>query len=267
MSDLYTILSEELDISLAKKIVDLFEGIQMSYRLQDFMKLGQEAGLFCEGILMALWRLYNRTTFNITGLNFGNYNVRLQNSPSYSIDPSKDLDDENRRVIRDESIRLYIPRTLDSIYTLRNKKQVAHLRGVAIDYLDALLIVQACSWTVSEILSVIANRPDDETLMMIYSIGKMQFPLFEWIQGEIALKKKKISEVQGLLLILLASGGQAKHEEAMKILRDNYPNLRKNREYAIRNLAIENEWVHRSKSNILTIREEGWNELSRIAAK
>ena len=93
----------------------------------------------------------------------------------------------------------------------------------------------------------------------------MQFPLFEWIQGEIALKKGKINIVQGLLLILLASGGQLKHKEAMDIMRDNYPDLPKKREYAIRNQAIENEWIHRSKSNILTIREEGWNELTRIA--
>ena len=266
MTDLVSILAKEIELSLSKKIVDLYHSIQTSFQLHDYKKVGTEAGAFCEGILMALWTLYNNSTHSISGVNFDKKCNKLMNKEGYESNSSMPMEENDRNIIRDESIRVYIPRALLSIYTIRSKRQVAHLRGIEIDYLDALMIVQGTSWVLTEILSLISEIPDEETLNLLQNVGRMHLPIVEWIEDEIVLRKDNISIEEGLLLIITASGGRINHTEAVSILKQNYPKASQRAIYSARDNVIENEWVHRTQSNVLSLRKKGWDEARRLAS-
>jgi len=266
MTNLVTILSTKIGLELSKNIANLYHSIQKSFQLHDYKKVANEVGLFCDGILMALWILYDNTRFPITGVNFDNKCRALMNMEKYEPDSSLTNDENDNNIISDESIRIYIPRALLSIYTLRSKRQVAHLRGLEIDYLDTLMIVQSSSWVLSEILSIISGIPDNETMEILQNVGRMHLPIVEWIHDELVLGKETICMDQAILVIIAVSGGSMGHTAAIKILRQNYPNASDRSIYSARDDAITKEWIHRTQSNILSLRAKGWNEAKRIAS-
>lgn len=266
MTTIISILSSAIDLNLVNNITNIFESLQTSFQLLEFKKVGSDAGLFCEGVLMALWQLHNNSQFTITGVDFGTKCDQIMNEQKYQIDIAKSKEENDEAINRDESIRLFIPRTLLFVYTIRSKRQVAHLRGVEIDYIDSLLIVQACGWILAELLSIVSGIPNDEIMVLVQDVGKMHLPIVEWIHNEIVVSKANLTRSQALVIIIAASGGSMPHAEAIKALQQNFPNDNRTAAYSARDIAIDNEWIHRTQSDILALRAKGWLESKKIAS-
>jgi len=71
-----------------------------------------------------------------------------------------------------ESFRIHIPRTLATIYNIRNKRGVGHLSGdVNPNYVDSTLISACADWTLAEFLRIYYSCSLDDAQKMVNAIS------------------------------------------------------------------------------------------------
>src|SRR5438552_2459466 len=55
-----------------------------------------------------------------------------------------------------DSIRFHIPKILDALYGIRNKRGVSHTGGdVDPNHMDALFVLSACDWVMAELIRIL----------------------------------------------------------------------------------------------------------------
>ncbi|MCK4820442.1 hypothetical protein KA005_32055, partial [bacterium] len=225
--------------------------IQVKYQLGEFKELAKEAGNFCEGILMALWYLNSKKEFPTGISHFKTDSDELMQNKL--VDENTATKDE---IIRDEIIRVIIPRVLYSLFTLRNKKQAAHLRGIEIDQFDALYLIQGCSWALAELLWLCSMTTDKQALELIQNVIEIPSPRLEVFDEEEVLDVSGITPELGLLYIICRNENTMKQSQAIGILARSFRMGRK-KTYEIRDDAIADGLIHRTEKNILHIRAKG----------
>lgn len=85
----------------------------------------------------------------------------------------------------DDSYRMLIPRTLKSIYGVRNKRGVGHLGPISPNEMDSLLILGTVKWVLAELLRLASNAAPSEVQEAISYIVERNVPLI-WKKGDIA---------------------------------------------------------------------------------
>jgi len=83
-----------------------------------------------------------------------------------------------------DSVRIHIPRTLNLVYDLRNKRDGAHLAdGIDPNVQDSTLVVGAASWTLAELVRILCPADPDAAHDVITALVGRDVPVVQEFNG------------------------------------------------------------------------------------
>jgi hypothetical protein len=182
-----TILQNSSDAILANEIVSAYEEIEKNFISKNWKVTELDAGHFVEAV-----RRFIELKL------FGNYTPIGTTLQSFN-DP---LLRSYENATGDESYRILIPRTLYSIYAIRNKRGVGHIGLVKPNQIDATLIFQSVKWTLAELIRLNSTIDINETDKLISQITQRQLDIL-WKQDGITRILNKNMRIDKKVLILL----------------------------------------------------------------
>jgi hypothetical protein len=83
-----------------------------------------------------------------------------------------------------DSVRLHIPRSLNVIYDIRNKRDAAHLAdGINPNVQDSSLVVAIASWVLAEFVRLLCSSDPNDAHRVIDALVAREIPLIQEIDG------------------------------------------------------------------------------------
>ncbi len=154
-SKVRSIIEAESDKVLSDHIVDSYKEVERNYFIKSWKTSELDAGHFVESVRRLIeLKLFGKYTPISKGLPPFNDKTML----SYVNTSGED------------SYRIHIPRTLLTIYGIRNKRGVGHLSNVSPNHLDATFIVSSVKWVLAEIVRINSSYRPDETSRIVEHI-------------------------------------------------------------------------------------------------
>lgn len=140
---------------LTEKILEAYLEIESNFFLEKWKPSELDAGHFVESVRRLL-------EFEFTG-SYTPFNSKLSN---FSDSVLKFYEQQSGH----ESFRMLIPRILKSVYNIRNKRGVGHIKDISPNEMDATLILHSVKWVLSEIVRIKSNLSIPETQRAIDDI-------------------------------------------------------------------------------------------------
>ena len=107
-----------------------------------------------------------------------------------------------------DSLRLQIPRTLQVIYDIRNKRDIGHAGGdVDANFSDATLSLVSCNWALTEFLRIYYTSDIQTAQKFVNSLVKVRIPLIQDFNGFLKILNPKLKVPDKLLSLLYYCGG------------------------------------------------------------
>lgn len=186
-----------VDSSFRDKIIASYKEIKNRYSKSlynlEYDSTGLSVGKFCETILRFLQK-------RLTGSNtpFGS---KINN-----------FDDECRNLSKTpqsagkESERVIIPRALQFLYTLRNKRGIGHVGGdVEANKIDTETIVRVSDWVICELIRINHTLSLEEAQAIVDSISEKSIPEIWNVGGKKRVLSNGLETKEKLLLLLYQS--------------------------------------------------------------
>lgn len=193
-------VKQQLEKHFAKDLIEsLFESFQLvyeNYYLGKHRSCSLEGGRFSE---TALRMLQEATTGTYIPLGkpmprFNNEVLQLEKADKCKFS---------------ESLRIQIPRTLQVIYDIRNKRDVGHVGGdVDANFSDATLSLISCSWVVTEFLRIYYTSDINTAQDLVNSLVKVRIPLVQDFNGFLKLLKPDLKLPNKILALLYYRGSE-----------------------------------------------------------
>jgi hypothetical protein len=106
-----------------------------------------------------------------------------------------------------ESIRIQIPRTLQVIYDIRNKRDVGHVGGdVDSNFTDATLSLVCCNWVMTEFIRIYYTSDIATAQDLVNSLVKIRIPLIQDFNGFLKILKPELKLPEKVLAFLYYRG-------------------------------------------------------------
>lgn len=175
---------------IRSRLISAYLRVRTAYANGNFDNVGQRAGFFCECVLRALQDQLTGTftPFGVPLPVFHDECVRLQSSPK-SAGP--------------ESIRVIVPRAVDFLYTLRNKRGIGHIGGdVDANQIDAATCRRVCDWCVCELLRVYHQLSLEEAQSILDSLAVRELPQIWRVGGKRRLLNHELDYKSHVLVLL-----------------------------------------------------------------
>jgi len=188
MNNIIGQLSHFIDRKIAEKLIEEYNEVKGGFIHQNWEKTVIHAGKFCEIVMVVIKHIKCDTSCDINDIHFGKLYSEITNMPKQSAD--------------DEILTLLIPRIARSIYTLRSKRSVAHIKDVDPSYLDCTYLVAACDWILSEFLRLYHTSDPVKIIGLIEGLVEKKIPLLENFEDDLLVLDASLSAKQQILLIL-----------------------------------------------------------------
>lgn len=162
------ILSKEHPLELVEKLLDSYKGIERNYQISNWKSSELDAGHFAEVVLRIIEHklLGDHTPLSTS---FGSFNQgvlsKFENAKGH------------------ESYKILIPRTLFSVYCIRNKRGVGHIGEVSPNELDATYILYAAKWVMAELVRLCSTLSPEDASALIHQVIERQVEAI-WDDGE-----------------------------------------------------------------------------------
>lgn len=102
-----------------------------------------------------------------------------------------------------ETLRFFVPRLTRVILDVRNRRDVAHVgTGVNPNYSDALFVVQASDWILTELVRLFHASSIDEAQRIVDSINEVRIPIVAEVDGFVRVQNTNLDARQKTLVIL-----------------------------------------------------------------
>jgi hypothetical protein len=179
-----------LPADFRKRLIESYLSIKEAFAEGQYDACGLRAGKFCEVVLRLLQEKLTgtHTRFGEKLPNFTDECRRLEKLP---------------RSAGNESLRVIIPRALDYVYTLRNKRDIGHVGGdVDANETDAAACTRSIDWCVAELIRIYHNLSLEEAQELIDSIVARQLPLVWEVGGVKRVLKPGLSLKDQTLCLL-----------------------------------------------------------------
>lgn len=106
-----------------------------------------------------------------------------------------------------DSIRLIIPKVLQVVYDLRNKRNIGHTGGdVNENFADATLALNNCSWVLAELIRIYHTGNIDTAQKIVDSLVEVKLPLIQDFNGFLKVLDPTLSLPSKILVILHHKG-------------------------------------------------------------
>ncbi len=169
MSSVQSILANHYGTRLAGAIVSAYSEIERNFVLRKWKPSEIDAGHFVEGVRRAL-------EFDFSG----KYTPIGKSLPPFDDKALKYYENQKG----DDSLRMLIPRSLKSIYNVRNKRGAAHISNISPNEMDSSLILYSAKWVLAELLRLNSGLSHEQTQQMMDEIIERKIPLV-WKSGSI----------------------------------------------------------------------------------
>lgn len=172
ISSLSKSLEKAFPAELVEEMLRSYDKVQQDYFLADYRPLCIEAARFAE---VAIRMLQHITA--------GRYISLESQIPNFAAEVTK-LAQLPQSLSFSDSIRLLIPRTLQIIYDVRNKRNIGHIGGeVDENFADATLAMTCCNWVLAELVRIYHTGDIDEAQAMVDSLIEIKLPMIQDFEG------------------------------------------------------------------------------------
>lgn len=188
MKDLLKVFKGVIDPILVRRLIENYQNIKQNFWLGKDEECIEKVGKFVEIII--------RVLEYITTKNFTPFEDELKVSGSI-----KNFEKFPKNGFS-ESIRIMIPRVLNSLYTFRSKRGGAHIKGVNPNHIDATYVVSACDWVMAEFIRLYHTENEKKIQRLIKSIVDKRVPLIEEFGEDLKILDPSLSVPDKILIIL-----------------------------------------------------------------
>ena len=190
-------LSESIPHELVEDLISSYEKTLIEYRKGRWEETLSKAGKFAENA----FRILN---FLLTG--------RAEKEIPH-LKEVRDKLEETRSDKLHESIRILIPRIASSmIYDPRSKRAAVHVKEINPDYMDANLVLSACSWILAEFVRLYHTSDPQKIVGIINELVQRKVPFVETHEGRTFVTKPIDCQSEILLLLLNYPAGLGRKE-------------------------------------------------------
>jgi hypothetical protein len=231
-------LEQTFSKELLDKLLDEYQLVNENYHLGKHRPCSHEAGRFSEIVLRMLQEATTGTYIPL-GQQITKFNTEVTNLEKA---------DANKFP---QSLRLQIPRTLQVLYDIRNKRDVGHVGGdVDANYTDATLSLFCCNWVMTELIRIYYTSDIDKAQKMVSSIIKIRIPLIQDFNGFLKILNPNLTLPDKVLALLYYRGSEGANvselEEWLKgRVTPNHMNITLSR------LEHEKAFIHRNNDHCL----------------
>lgn len=173
-----------------KKLIESYTSVKSAWTSRQFDSCGLRAGKFCE--VMA--RLIQET---LTGSHtpFG------QQLPPF--DALCLSFEKTPKAAGPESLRILIPRCLNFVYTLRNKRSIGHVGGdLDANEIDASTALRCVDWCLSELIRNVHTLSLEEAQALLDSLAERELVAVWAVAGKKRVLRSGMSRTEQTLVLL-----------------------------------------------------------------
>jgi len=183
-------LKKHIEPKLVKELIFEFEKAKTSHWLGDITTTLMNAAKFCEVCIACIKNVSNKTVkIDMNKIQFGKFYDNILGLPKNSP--------------KEEMLYLVIPNVLKSIYSVRSKKRVAHIKMTNADSIDAEMTITSCNWVMCQLIMIYNINSIEEAIELTNSIMERKVPTIEeFADGELMILKRGMKFSDELLLIL-----------------------------------------------------------------
>ncbi|MEM1052389.1 MAG: hypothetical protein AAGI28_09875 [Pseudomonadota bacterium] len=127
----------------------------------------------------------------------------------------------------DVAYRMLIPRTLWSLYALRNKRSIGHLGAVPANEIDASLLLNGAKWVIAEILRLESTLDIEGTRKLVSEVISRQHAIIWKGDGVTKVLDGKMAAREKALVVLGLIGSMPENELRETVEYQNPTNFRK----------------------------------------
>jgi hypothetical protein len=195
-------------------IVELMKEYHMTKRfnyLGDWEKSILHASKFSEIALAVVKNIVDKEVIDINNIRFDSL--------------CKDILRREKNSAEIEILTLAIPTTAKSVYNIRNKKRVAHVKAIDPDLLDSQYCVSACDWILAEFVMLYLESDPKEVNAIIHSLIEKRVPFVEQFEDRsLFILKEGLTFKEEFMVALYQLGERISEKELAHILK-KYPQL------------------------------------------
>lgn len=183
------LIAKGIDKTIIDKLVDEYRVVKRENLLGDHEKVVLHAAKVSD-LVLAL--IKNKVSGEVVDVNSIHFNKLLEEIKKYPKTSAEEV-----------ILTLAIPRVAESIYTIRSKKDVAHVKTIDPSFIDSSYCVSACDWMLSELALLFYKADPKEANELISSMLKKKVPTVEEFEdGSIMILRKDLTVAQQVMLIL-----------------------------------------------------------------
>ena len=198
MADPVTVESALADIPAVfrSRLIKFYTQLKQAYVRGDHDACGARAGKFSETLIRCVQNELEGTYAKFGDqLNLYVESRRLENLP---------------KATGPESLRIFIPRALCFLYTLRNKRGFAHVGGdLDSDPVDAITCVRVADWCLCELIRIVHNLPLEDAQSLVNAISAREVPDVWMVAGKKRVLKAGLEFKAQTLLLLYSTVNEA----------------------------------------------------------
>jgi len=202
------VIKNQLQTCFPKELIDqlfsTYTEVKRKYCLNDYRPCCIEGGRFAEIVLRMLQYITQ-----------GNYTSLKQNLPNFTDEVFKLS--QLPSSAHNDSIRIHIPRAIQVIYDIRNKRNIGHVGGdIDANFTDATLSYTLCNWVVAELLRIYYTSDIQTAQKLVNDLVKIKIPIVQEINGFLKILAPKMSIANKILSLLYCMGSEGATKTQLK---------------------------------------------------
>lgn len=183
------LVAKGIDKTIVDKLIDEYRIVKREHLRGDHEKVILHSARVAELILALIKNNVAGEVVDINNIHFNELLEEIRNYPKSSAE--------------DVILTLAIPRVAVSIYTIRSKKDVVHIKTIDPNFIDSSYCVAACDWILSELALLFLKAKPKEASELINSMLSKKIPTVEEFEnGSIVILIEDLSVKQEILLTL-----------------------------------------------------------------
>lgn len=191
-------IKQQLESTFDRHLLDkLFESHQLlteHYYLGRYRPCALEGGRFAEISLRMLQQTLTGS-FIPLGIHITNFTDEIRKFEHFD------------KIKFKESLRIQIPRTIQVVFDIRNKRDIGHAGGdVDANFSDATLSLVECNWVLTEFLRIYYTSDIDSAQRLVNSLVKVRIPLIHDFDGFLKILKPDLKVPDKVLSLLYYRG-------------------------------------------------------------
>jgi hypothetical protein len=175
---------------LREKLLLTYQDVKSSFLQGQFETCGLKAGKFSEVALRIVQKILTGDLIPLSGRikNFTAECDKIERLPAAT---------------GPESLRILVPRALNFLYAIRNKRGIGHVGGdVDANEIDAATCIRLADWCLCELIRVLHNLPIEEAQSLVDVIAERRVPLIWEVLGKKRILERRIGYKAQVLLLL-----------------------------------------------------------------